>query len=73
MTTFTPEQRREIETTGHLRIEDPETHQTYVVITEADYQRVRRLAEEVEDRRESEAWGRVTGEARDAWMRENPY
>jgi hypothetical protein len=43
MITITPEQRRAIEEAGEgpLRIEDPETHEVYVVIKEEDYRRLR--------------------------------
>jgi hypothetical protein len=38
--TITPEQRREIEQAGAVRIEDPETHATYVVMKAEVYERL---------------------------------
>jgi uncharacterized protein len=42
MTTITPEQRQEIEKAGDepVRIEDPETHQVYIVLKEEVYKRL---------------------------------
>jgi hypothetical protein len=47
MTVLTAEQRRLIEQAGEqpVRIEDPETHQAYVLIRAEDYERVRDLLE----------------------------
>jgi hypothetical protein len=42
MATITPEQRQEIEKAGDepVRIEDPETHQVYIVLKEEVYKRL---------------------------------
>ena len=47
MATLTPEQRQEIEKAGEepVRIEDPETHEFYVVIKEEVYRRLREAIE----------------------------
>jgi hypothetical protein len=38
---ITPEQRQEIEHAGFVRVEDPETHEIYIVIREDLYERLR--------------------------------
>jgi hypothetical protein len=46
MATITPELRQEIQQAGDepLKIEDPETHQVYVVIREDVYRKLQELA-----------------------------
>lgn len=45
MTTITPEVRQAIQEEGLARVEDPETHDTYVVLKAGEYDRIRSLIE----------------------------
>src|SRR4030081_3704704 len=46
---ITPEQRQEIEQSGAIRIEDPETHAAYVILKAEVYERMRPLLESRQD------------------------
>jgi hypothetical protein len=47
MSTLTPEQRREVERAGDepVRVEDPVTHRTYVILKAEVYERLRENVE----------------------------
>ena len=45
MTTITAEIKQAIQATGHARVEDPETHETYVVLKADVYDHIRSLIE----------------------------
>jgi hypothetical protein len=50
MTTLTPEQRRAVTAAGDhpFRVDDPETHQAYVILKADIYERIRAVLEEEE-------------------------
>src|SRR5260370_37009050 len=43
MIQLTPEQRRELQSAAVPRLVDPDTHQTYVLVSEAIYERLKSL------------------------------
>lgn len=76
MTNLTPELLRAIREAGDepVRLEDPDSHDRYVLISADQYDQLRSLAEAIRaDARERSAWLDRSEEAARAWMRENPY
>jgi antibiotic biosynthesis monooxygenase (ABM) superfamily enzyme len=70
MTDLTPELLRAIREAGDepVRLEDPDSHEYYVLIPADQYEQLRLLAES----RERSAWLDRSEEAAKVWMRENP-
>lgn len=68
MPTITPEIRRAIEQAGGqpVRLEDPQTSESYVVLKADEYDRLRRIDDE-EDRRSAESMFPGIQEAFDDW------
>ena len=75
MAILTPEQRQLINEAGTdpVRLEDPETHRTYVILTAEVYDGIRDRLDEAESLEEHEAWAKLTRKARAQWAAENPY
>ena len=67
MSTLTPEQRREIESVGHVPIEGG----AYVVLKAEDFHRLREIAEQ--ERREVDILLARSRRNRLDWIAENPY
>jgi PHD/YefM family antitoxin component YafN of YafNO toxin-antitoxin module len=72
MTTLTPEQRQAIEGAGDepVRVEDPVTHATYVLLKAEIYESMR---EALEDERQQKAFREAGLRSAIRWMKDNPY
>jgi hypothetical protein len=75
MTTLTSELRQALEQAGGqpVEISDPQTNTEYILLRADVYNRMREVLEEAEDRREKEAWAKLSRRARSDWAKENPY
>ena len=56
-----------------LRLIDPQTNSTYVVLRSEDYDRLKALFEETEDKVLHKAWLELATRTRRSWVQENPY
>lgn len=72
MSTITPEQRREIEQAhgGPIRLTDPQSNDTYYLLSADVFERLREL---MEQRREEDALLDRSRKNRLRWIAENPY
>jgi hypothetical protein len=67
------EQRQAIQNGEPVRVAAPEFGHAVVVLREDQYEALRQALEEVEDRKEPEAFLKASHAAAVAWMKENPY
>ena len=71
---LTEEQQRAVRNGEVVHLPSPELGGTVVLLSAAQYQRLRELLEEeAEEKKMREAWLQAFHEAAVSWMKENPY
>ena len=70
---LTEEQRQAVSNGEAVHLPVPEIGGTVVVLRAEQYERLRELLEEEEDRKMQEAWLKASHESAVSWMKENPY
>ncbi|WP_435020335.1 hypothetical protein TA3x_001774 [Tundrisphaera sp. TA3] len=75
MNVITPDQRRAAAEAGDapLKLEDPQTGDSFILVRADIFRRMTDQLEEREDRIEHEAWAAQARRARESWAREDPY
>jgi hypothetical protein len=70
---LTDEQREAVRNGEAVHVPAPEVGGTVVLLRAEQYERLRELLEEEEDRKLREAWLKASHESAVSWMKENPY
>ena len=72
---LTSDQRQALEAQPDepLRVVDPQTKATYVLLRTELYERLKGLLEAEEEKAQQKAWLEAATKARRAWVQENPY